>query len=68
MKGESSNLFGLAISSIDIMNDDYNDIDTAEMINDILEVVAEIWPEAYQKTKEAKLRAGLTKILRDYLE
>lgn len=44
------------------------DIDTTEMINDLIEAVAEIFPEAHQKGKEAFLRIEFLKIIREYVE
>lgn len=50
------------------MDEINNDIDVTEMVNDLLEVIAELFPEAYQKSKEAQLRREMGKVIKDYID
>ncbi len=47
------------------MNDN---IDTTDLLNDLIDAVAELFPEVYQKSKEAIIRDEFAKILKSYLE
>jgi hypothetical protein len=43
-------------------------IDYTDVVNDLLEAVAEVFPEAYQKSKEAIFRRSFESILKEYFE
>ncbi len=46
----------------------HDEIDIPEMINDLLEAVADVFPEAYQKSKEALLRTGFMRVIKEHIE